>query len=426
MSGMALPWTDADTPEFCGPEHLARAMQMFRRWDSAEESEGRLTREGLRRVVELCYRVSLSTEEGRHPRFVVFVPAPSAEGHMGLVADLEPPVALTAQTLRRLVPSIPAGGHALFVVERGDDLLAEGVVSLRDATDVPQLGRPAVSFGLGLPGFTVRVDGPGQLRATEKGLTWELNTGHVRPVSHYAILRVVQDWFASLSLWLVRRHREEAGADAVREREGLGDPSLVFDSVWSFVLSATIAQGHGGCFVVLPDADETNLKLKYRVADMDLFEAVYRYWDACFDSALLSDAALLEQRTARWEGARRGMYSTARALANLANVDGCVVLTNRLRVVGFGGEIRVPEEDVANSACVDADPRSLERRGEVELQQFGTRHRSAYRLCARRPGTLAFVVSQDRDLRVFYGRRDRPGEVCLWQSLGAWMAGDSG
>ena len=90
---------------------------------------------------------------------------------------------------------------------------------------------------------------------------------------------------------------------------------------------------------------------------------------------------------------------------------------------GFGAEIRVPEEDVADSTCIEADPRTFEKRGEVDLLQFGTRHRSAYRLAAKRPGALVFVISQDRDLRVFYGRRDKPGEVCLWQSLGAWMAG---
>ena len=109
-------------------------------------------------------------------------------------------------------------------------------------------------------------------RATEKGLTWELNTGHVKPVSHYAVLRCVQDWFSLQSLWLVRDYREEAGADALREREGLGDPALVFDSVWSYVLANTIAEGHGGAFAVLPDDAETCLDVKYRASGIDLYD----------------------------------------------------------------------------------------------------------------------------------------------------------
>ncbi len=423
MNNSELTLTADDSPEFCGPEHLARAVQMSRRWDAAEATEGKLTKEGLTRIVELCYRVSLSTEEGRHPRFTVFVPGPAAERHLRLVARFEPPILLSAQTLRRLVPSIPAGAHALCVEQRGDEHVATGVLSLRDATDVPQLGRPAVSFGLGLPGLTLRVDGPGQARATEKGLTWELHTGHVKPVSHYAILRAVQDWFSLLALWLVRDYRDEEGAEALREREGLGDPALVFDSVWSYVLAITIAGGHGGAFAIIPDDDETSLVLKYRASGINLFETVLGYWRACFDSSLITEASLLERRAARWEASKRSMYSSAQALAHLANVDGCVVLNSRLRVLGFGAEIRVPEEDVAHSTCIDADPFTLKKRGDVDLQQFGTRHRSAYRLAAKRPGTIVFVVSQDRDLRVFYGRRDKPGEVCLWQSLGAWMAG---
>ncbi len=417
-----MPWTAVDTPEFCGPEHLARAIQMFRRWDSAEASEGSVSNDGLQRVMELAFRVSLATEEGRHPRFALFVAAPVSEDHVELVTNFHPPIKLTPEVLRRLVPSVPAD-HALRVIEKDEQLFADGVMAVRDANDVPQLGRPAVSFGLGLPGLTAHVDGPGQVRATEKGLTWELRNGHVKPVSHYAVLSVVQDWFNMMALDLVRRFREEAGSEALREREALGDPALVFDSVWSNILAHTIAEGHGGAFAVLPDESTTSVTIKYGAADLDLSNSVRAYWHACFDSGRLTDAAQLERKTANWESSRRRMYSAARALANLANVDGCVVLNNRLKVLGFGGEIRVPEESVRNSICVEADHRTMSVRAEVDMQQFGTRHRSAYRLCARRPGTIVFVISQDRDLRVFYGRRDKPGEVCLWRSLGAWMAG---
>ncbi len=425
LSAQRLPWTAADAPEFCGPEHLARAVQMCRSWDASPESEGRLSRDSVARLIELCYRVSLTTEEGRHPSFVAFAPAPAAAGHLLLLTEFAPAIPLHPQSLRRLVPSIHSGGHAFCIEEREEGaLFARGVMALRDAADVPQLGRPAISFGLGLPGLTVRVDGPGHVRVTEKGLTWELHTGHVRPVSHYAVLRIVQDWFGSLALSLVRRFRDEAGDDALREREGLGDPVLVFDSVWSYILASAVATGHGGAFAVLPDAEETWLEIKHRTTSLDLFGAVMAYWSACFDSSRITDSSVLERRTSRWEAARRAMYASARAMANLANVDGCVVLDSRLRVVGFGAEIRVPEAVVSGTRCVEPDHEMKEVHLTTDLQQFGTRHRSAFRLCAARPGTLVFVVSQDRDMRVFYGRRDKPGEVCLWQSLGAWMAGD--
>jgi hypothetical protein len=412
MSDVPLPWSPDDAPEFCGPEVLARAVQSQRSWEVAEEAEGRISREGMTRLVELAYRVSLSTEEGRHPRFVVFVPAPASEDYLALVARFDPPVTLTAQTLRRLVPSIPAGGHALCVREAGDELIATGVTGLRNPKDVPSPGRPAVSFGLGLPGFVLRVEGPGLAQATEKGQTWELAVGHVRGVSHYSVARPVSDWFNGLSLHLISRFRDTCGPEELREREMLGDPALVFDSVWAYVLGTTIAAGHGGAFVVLPDDDEQHLNVKYRVSDLDLFRDVLAYWRSCFDAGAVPDAAILEHRSLHWQSARRWLYSTARAIANLSNVDGCVVLDPKLRVLGFGAEIRVPEEDVATAPLIEVDALSQRACGEVDLTEFGTRHRSAYRLCSRRPGTLAFVVSQDRELR----------EVLLWQALGAWMS----
>jgi DNA integrity scanning protein DisA with diadenylate cyclase activity len=113
------------------------------------------------------------------------------------------------------------------------------------------------------------------------------------------------------------------------------------------------------------------------------------------------------------------MFSSARALAELANVDGCVVLDRKLRLYGFGGEIRVGEEQVQGWQCSEAHPDTLESQAIIDVERWGTRHRSAFRLCCVRPGATVFVVSQDGDLRVFYGHTDN--RVCAWQSLGSWM-----
>ncbi len=426
MSQAVGPQHGARSANYCGPEHLARSIRMFRRWEASSASEGKLDQDMLLRLVELAYGVSLTTEEGRHPRFAVFVPAPAADGHVKLLARFEPPVTLTLGALRRLAPSVPLGLHALFVVEREGRLDCDGIMAVHDANDVPQIGGPLVSFGLGLPGLSLRVDGPGQLRATENGLTWELRSGTIRPVYHYAVLAAVQQWFQLLALNLVDEYRSEASeltTRVIHQQEELGDPALIFDSVWSSILASTLAAGHGGAFVILPDDALDGIEVKYGAQELDLSAEVLDFWQSCFDGSRVPSAELLESKTIAWEGAREKLYTAARALANLANVDGCVVLDRRLKLLGFGGEIRVTAGEVSDSGCYDADRRTMALRGRVDLQQFGTRHRSAYRLCARRPGTLAFVISQDRALRVFYGHREQEGQVCLWRSLGVWMAG---
>jgi hypothetical protein len=83
-------------------------------------------------------------------------------------------------------------------------------------------------------------------------------------------------------------------------------------------------------------------------------------------------------------------------------VDGCVVLSRDLRLLGFGAEILTKDADLPGDRRLlfDVDSQdnlSLERALE---KVGGTRHRSAMRLCMKIAGALAVVVSQDGDLTV--------------------------
>jgi hypothetical protein len=87
------------------------------------------------------------------------------------------------------------------------------------------------------------------------------------------------------------------------------------------------------------------------------------------------------------------LFECARFIANLAAVDGAVVLTKSLDLVGFGGVIKgtFSKEDVTARA-IDAEggQRVYERPEGV-----GTRHLAAYHLCKEIPDVLAIVISQD-------------------------------
>ena len=52
-------------------------------------------------------------------------------------------------------------------------------------------------------------------------------------------------------------------------------------------------------------------------------------------------------------------------------------------------------------------PDSIDGLRARPLTGFGMRHRSAYRFCQRVPGAMAFVISQDGDLRVFCNVKGR-------------------
>lgn len=428
----------AETSEYCGPDQLCRVVLMLRRWDHRDHREGGLKEAALRRLLDLAFQVSLTTEEGRHPRFRIYVPGPAAEGSLRQVVRFEPQLELNDQLLRRIAPAVSSRNHAVQVAERDRRLYAAAIIGISDEQSSTSPGSHDVVQRDGIPGLMIRVDGPGILRVTEHG-TWELRAGRIQPVHHYERLKVVRDWFSELSHTFLERTGSISTLDAsaliaaALAAEARGDPpaesenrsdrdaAALFSSVWSFVLSTAIAAQHGGAFVILPrGVGRPPIHTTYNADNLDLLHAALGFWEACYDPKSLSSPAEAHEKHALWEAARRRMFSAARALADLANTDGCVVLDRKLRLSGFGGEIRVHDSDITGWRCTAAHHDTLAEEEPIELERFGTRHRSAVRLCAAVPGTTAFVISQDGDLRVFYGMPDR--RVCMWRNLGAWMA----
>ena len=96
-------------------------------------------------------------------------------------------------------------------------------------------------------------------------------------------------------------------------------------------------------------------------------------------------------------------------LAGLADVDGAVILTDRLEILGFGGEITGWLPDV--TTVKHAHDLEAHDSHVVTIDEVGTRHRSAYRLCAHEEGCLALVVSHDGGVQFVKQLR---GEVTYW------------
>jgi hypothetical protein len=67
---------------------------------------------------------------------------------------------------------------------------------------------------------------------------------------------------------------------------------------------------------------------------------------------------------------------------------------------GFGGSINVDRNGDEKRPCIHLATKEVVPRNEL-LHPLGERHKSAYYLCHEVPGCIAFVISQDGDLRVF-------------------------
>ena len=99
-------------------------------------------------------------------------------------------------------------------------------------------------------------------------------------------------------------------------------------------------------------------------------------------------------------------------IAGLAAVDGALVLTQQINMVGFGVEIR------ASQISLDHVYRAMDVEGTtlqpVAADHGGTRHRAAYRLCLAAPDCLAIVISQDGNVQFVHSQE---GKVVFWDQL---------
>jgi hypothetical protein len=104
------------------------------------------------------------------------------------------------------------------------------------------------------------------------------------------------------------------------------------------------------------------------------------------------------------------IFEVAHQLADFATVDGAVVLTDRVQVLGFGGMIKGDFGQVGSVArALDVEGN---RRHEEPTESVGIRHRSVYYLCHQIPDALGIVISQDGNTRFI---TQKAGMVTYWE-----------
>jgi hypothetical protein len=381
----------------------------------------------LERILSTCYQASLLTEEHRPVTFRLILGAPEC-----FPVDHGPPTGLhrlmfteprgfTAHELRRLSPA--ASFHrSLIGLDQTDDqtlniwgVLHSGPRWLR-ALQGGRGSAPAMP-----PALVVNVSGAGHIEVCQGTQTiGQLSDGRVfGPSMNVFNSKWLAQQFEGVRADLMRAHKERRSKASTVWADL--DPELIkfigqhmikriFTSIRSFQ--------HGGTVVIVPtDVGHTLLEknpyisLKYKFADsepraryrtlmMNLMDGLAEYggrqgpkdevgvlsW-ADYETITESTLANLDE----------AVFEVSHLIAHLSSVDGCVLMTKKFELLGFGGEIfceSAEVKEVARAVDLEGSEVVLER-----VEGVGTRHRSAYRLCNALKGALAFVVSQDGSVR---------------------------
>ena len=208
-------------------------------------------------------------------------------------------------------------------------------------------------------------------------------------------------------------------------------PQSFFVQFIERILGNIRQRNHGGTILMVPD--ELNMKdtrltdrvlIKYPCEDFRAWSHLLnyicshkKYYNLLFKSwkpkqvpqEVLKLLGMLESES---QEAEELVRDQAHFLASLTGVDGALILSNLLRVIGFGAEVIVPSPTLQ---MVKIAEESSGRDGSLRpIDSFGTRHRSALRFCSSYEDSVALIVSQDGDIRT--AKRIGP-DVVLWSGI---------
>jgi len=402
-------------PPRCYPSDLAAKVRQS--WPADADPLPRT----LERVLDAAYHASFLREEERAVSCRIALASPAALG-----SDGAPPFGLLAlefdqvrrfdeHELRRLSPAVKYHRALVGVCEADDALVTWGFVQ-----SGPRWLQSAKGGRGGEPPMprvpVIRVVRPGHVGVS-------CGSSPIAELRGGRLLDFTLDCFASR--WLPERfaaERDEIAGEHV-ERGGTGkaeDVSAMTRHLAQQMLKRVIATmraaHHGGALVVVPPSCTPSRVLapKYTFRDAASRRTFRRIVHGILGELGRAGSVVSPElyRTAPGQvlaDLDEGLFELSHLVASLADVDGAVILTRRFEVLGFAAEIAgdLPiVTDVRRALDVEADEYLLESTDAV-----GTRHRSAYRLCAAVPDALAIVVSQDGGVRFVANHR---GAVTYW------------
>jgi hypothetical protein len=194
---------------------------------------------------------------------------------------------------------------------------------------------------------------------------------------------------------------------------------------------------HGGMLVYLPvemsrdsSAIKRHISLKYQFCEeeprlrlltlilkiMNTFSALHG--DPQNSAKVVGWREYVNSRSEEIALLDEAIFDLAHFIAALATVDGAVVMNKRQDLLGFGGVILGDSEEVQTiTHALDIEGRLTE---QELVEEVGTRHRAAYRLCREVRDALAIVVSQDGNARLVKWHN---GFVTYWDMAPTGVSG---
>ena len=170
---------------------------------------------------------------------------------------------------------------------------------------------------------------------------------------------------------------------------------------FELLLAEAALRGHGGTIVLLPSRLDPASGLYASGYQLLGSYRLQHTLDRCIGNKSSFEASTAYRKVAN---------ETIQRIAQLATVDGALLLTFDFEVLAFGATLTAPRSSLQPVIGPDGFGRMTNR--PFEITRYGTRHRSAFDFVAAHSGAIAFVISQDGPIRAF--RRETDTTVYVW------------
>jgi hypothetical protein len=402
------------------------------------------TDEMLRTLLDTCFEASLLREEGRRLAFRV-IDYPRTEFDSDLkhrqadpawerciavdrVTILSEPRQFSVAELHRLAPAADVVRSLICVESTSGGVVIWGLLDAGESWwnlihHQPAVGRPPPDR------LAIGSQNPGELTISCGGhILFSLRVGKlVFPSRDVLDDGLVADF--------TRDAREQLHGAVVKELGAATADSKYpiqhfYNSCLLRVLFKVREKGHGGTIILLPHGiDKTDsritdrLTIKYPceydyvwdlmvrsiVNHQRFYDLHFQLWNAKLPVEKYQQVSILDLEKSVIE---ESLSDCFRFIASLCAVDGALVITDRMSVLGFGAEVTALSPTL-RSVEVGHDSTATER-STLSIESYGTRHRSAFRFCSSFENAIAFVVSQDGGVKVI--KRHGP-HVILWPDI---------
>lgn len=428
----------AKMPDCVYPRDLYRILQVL--WDNKPFYQGSSSVELPSKVIfdeiiDVCYHASFLTEERRPTVFRIVFLASQSRISPRDDDELPPitrylftkPVPFTQGELRRLAPVADPRRVLIAVEQSNGRLQIYGLVDI--GISLWEMSRHERIGGYSSPDALIMMSTrPGELVISRGDRSvLRMRDGRIVTAANRVLLSgPIADFFEEASRVFIRKACQLSGIN----QDPVEDDGLNFahQSFIESVLLYTAELKHGGTLLFVPEEIThedlcllSHVSIKYTLPSTRPQNALVSAMAARLNHNTLAEklqnrrivkAEELELlNTLEWEqkNYEDAAKDAARLIASLTSVDGAVVLTDTLRIIGFGAEVtaRLSGKDWVHIAKMTEPTRTK----KVRFEEYGTRHRSVFRFVASMEPTVGFIMSQDGGVKAV---RQVGSKLVMW------------